>query len=255
MRIKKLGLVGNILLGIGCVFGSAEAANLNVDVLLDPQPGDMVGGRLVVKHLSNPASSEGQDKFDALWNDPVLPDGIDAQVRPTTSPYGIPLIVDTRPANSTSSVYANIIVRTRSGQTIEINTGEYIRFGVDDSDGNFVGKPIICQLQDGKRYDVRSYPRVNLPDLNSVYNNDEIYYEVAVHFRNLADFDNNGKVDFEDFALLSKNWQHSSEDPISNSPNYLLGDISGIDDKADGYVGIEDLAALALEWLQEFPEG
>ena len=54
-----------------------------------------------------------------------------------------------------------------------------------------------------------------------------------------ADLDGSGEVDFMDFAILSLQWQHPTGEPSA--------DIAP--DPIDGKVDIQDMAAIAENWL------
>jgi hypothetical protein len=72
---------------------------------------------------------------------------------------------------------------------------------------------------------------------------DEPNYVMAFTHVPTRDFDNDGIVNFSDFAVLGLNWQRTD----CNEP----GNCSGTDLDADGYVGINDLRLFAEYWLEK----
>jgi hypothetical protein len=72
---------------------------------------------------------------------------------------------------------------------------------------------------------------------------DEPNYVMAFTHVPTRDFDNDGIVDFSDFAVLGLNWQRTDCFEPENC--------SGTDLDADGYVGISDLRQFAEYWLEK----
>lgn len=61
---------------------------------------------------------------------------------------------------------------------------------------------------------------------------------------NIADFNNDTYVDFEDWSILANEYKTG----VSNPGNYL-SDISGPEDKSDGYVDWYDAKVFCDNWL------
>jgi hypothetical protein len=72
---------------------------------------------------------------------------------------------------------------------------------------------------------------------------DEPNYAMAFTHVPTRDFDNDGIVDFSDFAVLGLNWQRTDCFEPENC--------SGTDFDADGYVGISNLRQFAEYWLEK----
>jgi hypothetical protein len=88
------------------------------------------------------------------------------------------------------------------------------------------------------------YNATNVGDCNvSFYDYDveDPIYLVFTHVP-LPDFNDDGIVNFEDFAVLGSNWRTDCSKPQN---------CSGTDLDADGYVGISDLKLFAEHWLEK----
>ena len=72
---------------------------------------------------------------------------------------------------------------------------------------------------------------------------DNPLYEMSFTHVRTRDFNNDGIVNFEDFAVLGSNWQRTDCLEPDNC--------SGTDLDADGYVGISDLRQFAEYWLEK----
>jgi len=92
------------------------------------------------------------------------------------------------------------------------------------------------------------YSAINVGDCNVwlydyEFSFDEPNYVMAFAHVPTRDFDNDGIVDFSDFAVLGSNWQRTDCLEPENC--------SGTDLDADGYVGISDLRQFAEYWLEK----
>jgi hypothetical protein len=74
------------------------------------------------------------------------------------------------------------------------------------------------------------------------YPDNPLYQMSFTHVRT-RDFNNDGIVNFEDFAVLGLNWQRTDCSEPENC--------SGADLDADGYVGISDLRQFVEYWLEK----
>jgi len=91
------------------------------------------------------------------------------------------------------------------------------------------------------------YNATNVGDCNVGFydyaiSGDPIYNLSFIHVSS-RDFDDDGIVNFEDFAVFGSNWQRNDCTKPQNC--------SGADLDADGYVGISDLKLFAEYWLEK----
>jgi len=120
-------------------------------------------------------------------------------------------------------------------------------------ENNMIDKKVIQKL-----YDTQDTPETNDDILLGIYdawnmtesgqkinltvrNGISHLLETNFYDTNIADFNNDGDVNFEDFAMLANDWKK----PIGN----YLADISGPAGLSDGIVDEYDLAELAANWL------
>jgi len=191
-----------------------------------------------------PGASEGYDTYDSLYYPMFNPSGISGKIVSTIPGYE--LDIDHRPEESLSRVDLELSLISASGYPITIASANGLSMSMPLAQGygyDFGTKPITLRLDNGQRYDVRVLTAngtqtavVLLADLNGTYNSEEVYATPELHFRHVADLDNDGDVDLCDYSVLAQNW--------SGSGGALTGDISGPDGIPDGAVDVDDVTAL-----------
>lgn len=98
-------------------------------------------------------------------------------------------------------------------------------------------------------YDIRKVEqwnagKIQLPVLNGTFVSEEPYAHFTIYFdRNLADFNNDGKIDFKDYSELANDFG-------KQDGNYIT-DISGPLGEPDGNVDMYDTQEFSENWLVE----
>jgi len=239
---KNLGLVGKVLLGVGSLVGSTEAQTGRLDI---DNHIDLPYTNQTHKTVHYHGASEGYDSYDQIYGPMFNPSGISSKI--VSIIPGHEFQSDVRPEESTTPVNLELSLISQNGQPITINSSNELRCVINplNNGWNFGTKPITLELDNGQRYNVRTLTNngtttgiITLPDLNGTYNSEEVYATPTLHFRNLADLDNDGIVNLFDYSILASNWLGSE-----------LGDISGINGLPDGKVDFYDLAEMQNQWL------
>jgi hypothetical protein len=131
---------------------------------------------------------------------------------------------------------------------LSANISEASWYG-EDPENNMLYKKVIGRLYeivDGNDVLRGTYDCWNITESGqkvdlTVKNGSSHKWITSFYNTNIADFDNDGKVDFKDFVYLSNDW--------GNAGNYLT-DISGLEGKSDGHVDCYDLDAFCDNWLE-----
>ena len=230
------------LLSIAIVIGSVDASTGQLEVLNVLK--DWTGSNCIYMMDHWEGSSEGYNPgppdLDTDYAPLFTPSGLKAKI--VSEVEGHELEYDSRPIGNVGLVL-ELSLHSQSGSSITILSGNELRFIVDPSHygWDFGIKPITLELDNGQRYDVRQVIAahggiVPLADLEGTYNSEEVYATPELHFRHVADLDNDGDVDLCDYSVLAQNW--------SGSGGALTGDISGPDGIPDGAVDVDDVTAL-----------
>lgn len=193
--------------------------------------------------------SLGTEEYDSLVDSSFLeapsnPNGaLDIYSSIVFDPYE--LSTDTRGTSSMTTINGEINGRGFAGiknaeivSTIEAVGGE----------NNMLDKKIIAELYEAGadpntavKYDVWNMHESGQTIPITINNGLSHKLDVKFYNTNIADFNNDGNVNFQDYAMLAADW---------NAPtgNYLT-DISGPSGISDGEVDIYDLTAFSGEWL------
>lgn len=255
MEGEKLGLIGKIILGVGAVAslfsGSAKAGY--VDTMF--KNSGMNNSVLGIWHVNG--ASEGYGFGDATFNDGLPEPALYIYSR-TSIPSHEKLAVDARGLESMSTINGEI-----SGRGLTSPVSKELEVTIYDDGENFANKKIIGEvyqrIDDGQGgytyakigdYDIKNMneSRQTIPlTISNGITKDSIFYpshKILYKFynTNIADFNNDGKVDFKDYAEFANDYG-------KQDGNYLT-DISGPLGEADGNVDIFDLNKFCDNWLQ-----
>lgn len=184
------------------------------------------------------------------------------------------LMSDVRPEYSQSVFNCEMSLRSPDGSPMDTESWSdksnnlEVRFPLSYYFGN---EPLTLQITQmnadpnmiGNVYDLRKEIHygsgtgvIALPDLNGIYNSEEVYGKFSVYFdRNLADFNNDGIINLQDFSLLAQEWGKTGNSladiaiAVGNIGIVLPGTTTPY---FDGVVDIADVMYFADNWLVEY---
>ena len=257
MKAKKLNLVGRVLLAFAALFGGSKIVNAG-GLYLSCNPESAISSSDVdLRHITG--ATEGWDtNHDAVSPDPPGGPYIDFYSKVSFSPYE--LMKDSRPPTSMTTVTKEISGRGLTGnENVEISA---LMWSPDDQ-SNMDDKKVIERLsqrvddgQGGYKYVfIRNYDCWNmhysgqtipLAVSNGIQDGPDFYpshkLETKFYTTNIADFDNDGKVDFKDWAILGNEYKEIM-------PGNFRSDVNGPDGHSDGFVDLYDVREFSDNWL------
>lgn len=228
-KIKKLGLTGMILLGIGRLFRSANATPGVLDTYNKIDSGYISHFH---KTIHRHGGTEDCGAYDWGYSQPIIWIS-DISAKIISQQGDCELQLEAKPEESTSRINLEtslIMKGAQKGAPIAINSPNELRCALPFAESHgydFGDKTITLQQTDPSSpnvafpvYDVRKeiaygpdighgYKEfiLSLPDLNGVYGSEIPYAFFNLDFdRNLADFNNDKRVDMGDFAILAQEW-------------------------------------------------
>jgi hypothetical protein len=270
---RKNFLIGATTLGIGA--GVANASNGALSTY------NYVGDSFdTIAHdlVHRPEGAELLDSKDKKFDSNAIPHIYDSFSKVITRVESHPypeLRYDARGTDSNSVAEYELSLISRTGDTSDwVNKSNYLTFALPLAQSNnydFGNEPLTLQITQmngdpnmvGKVYDLRkeiSYGNgtgvITLPDLNGTYNSEEVYGKFSVFFdRNLADFNNDGIINLQDFSLLAQEWGKAGNSladiaiAVGNTGIVLPGTTTPY---FDGVVDIADVIEFAENWLLEY---
>jgi hypothetical protein len=278
----KMGIICKAIVGMSMILFLTDGVNAEDSSIgiVNSISSPYTNSHILLNHIQG--TKEGVDfvgdgKYYPMFN----PEGIASKtISGVNDPtYGyLELDRDSRPVESKSIYNCELSLISEDGSPIDTtnwNSKEnplsiYHNFG-GGAPGTFEDDTLTLQITQmvgdpnmvGNVYDLRKEIHygsgtgiIPLPDLNGVYNSEEVYGKFSVYFdRNLADFNNDRIINLQDFSLLAQEWGK-----VGNS----LADIAISEGNAgivlpgtttpyfDGVVDIADIMYFADNWLVEY---
>jgi hypothetical protein len=247
---KKLGLVGKVILGAGAIAslfsGDAKANTLSTALDCDNPAVQTSSAQLT--HHSQP------ELFDMLFLDGHSP-AIDIfYLDGSTEMKGIGKLADSM-ETETDYIRGRGLSAPVNAQ-LSANISE-ASFCGEFPENNMVNKKVIGELYDANgtsdpnddillgTYDCWNMTESGYNEIPITVRNGPSYrWLIKFYNTNLSDFNNDGKVDFKDWAILAGEYKNGV-------PGNYLSDISGPEGKSDGVIDAYDIAEFSANWLAE----
>ena len=237
-RLKWAGRFWLMILGVGLLSMSGNAVNAQGQLSIANRVDASIGS-MTIQHVDG-ASEDPNDLFDVVWLIPPAGSSLYSQTDT------VQLSTDSRPqSNSQISpihlVYDGQVAHTRHNQ-LEVS------FPAPGQE--FGARPITIELSSGRRVDIRQAIDLNggvmvLDPLTlGFYDMATPYDSFTLRFnRYIADLDDDGFVNYVDFALLSQDWQLTEIESIAD----ITGPMGVPDNSVDDF----DLNIMIEQWLNQ----